>query len=133
MVKPRNPPNALPPPTEPAKEAPAEDPNPAPKPESKPGQKTPWMKMFFNLGAFIAGATAGYFFSKAEDKFTSYGENIVIQILQNLRKEKGYGGGGAWRKSTPDFSDRRPRGDHDSNHDPMGDSRGPDIQEDDRI
>ena len=66
------------------------EPGAAPKPDQKftPKQVTFWT-MFFNLGAFLAGAAAGYFFSKAEEKFTSFGEEMAWNMIKSLRKGKG--------------------------------------------
>jgi len=83
--------------------------------------------MFFNLGAFIAGCTAGYFFCKAENQFTRYGENLVIQMLKTLRRGKGDRDEGF--PSSDRFSRVRERRNWDSDFDPMGDDSGPDFQD----
>lgn len=81
--------------------------------------------MFFNLGAFLAGAAAGYFFSKAEQKFTVFGEEMAYNMIRSLRKGKGDGGGEGESRFrphiVPDRSERFSRG---SEFDPMGDRVG---------
>ena len=91
----------------------------------------PWI-MLFNLGAFMAGAAAGYFFSKAEEKFTSAGEEIVFRVLKMFRNGRGHERSGFGSRSYR-FSDRDPDPDRGSRRDPMGDGGGHDFQEEDRL
>lgn len=77
--------------------------------------------MFCNLGPFLAGATAGYFFSKAEEQFTRYGEGMVFQVLRNLRKGRHYGGTGTNRN--PD-SPGDSNWDRDPKHNSVGEGGG---------
>jgi len=81
--------------------------------------------MIFNLGAFLAGATAGYFFSKAEDKFSSFGEDFMMKIVKVLRN----GGMNGEKPRTHSFSRNRQRADWDSDDSPVGDGGGYDFQE----
>lgn len=96
--------------------------------------KDPWWKMWFNLGAFVFGCTAGYWFCKAEKQVTRYGENLVVQFLKGMRREGG-GYGTPWRESESRVPDRRERFHHDPDDDPMGEGGGSSLPEedDDRI
>jgi hypothetical protein len=90
--------------------------------------RTGW-KVLYSLGAFLAGATAGYFFSKAEDRFSKFGEGIILQILRLIRN----GGGGVEKENH--FSRGRRNRDWDSEPDPVGEGGGYDFQggQEDRI
>jgi len=49
-------------------------------------KKNPWVTVL-NLGAFLAGATAGYWFCRLEREFTSYGEGLMLKALKMMRRE----------------------------------------------
>jgi hypothetical protein len=90
-------------------------------------KKNGW-KMLFNLGAFLAGATAGYFFSKAEDKFSSFGENVLLQIIRALRNGGEHGSSQSRSRS---FSRRSERRGGDPDDDSVGDRSGFSFQDED--
>jgi hypothetical protein len=75
-----------------------------------------WISVF-NLGAFVAGISAGYFFRKMEEEFTRWGENVFAKVFRGRREH----GPDEDRESR--FSHHDQRRDERPHGDPMGTGR----------
>ena len=105
-------------------------------PEEHQEPKLHWLAraLIQGIGAFMAGCAAGYAFSKAEAKFSSYGQNLFMKAMR-MAEGGGYGRTSRWSGSAPVHDRGRGRSD-DSENDPMGDRGGQPFQEeeeDDRL
>jgi hypothetical protein len=97
----------------------------------RPLKPSTWrvLKMLFNLGAFLAGASAGYFFSKAENQFTRYGKHMMSSLLKNMGGGEDYGPEDERRNRFSDRGGSRVRPDE---LDPMGEFSEESFREEDQ-
>ena len=110
-------------------------PAPAPHAERKADPASPrftlknprgaWISLF-NLGAFVAGISAGYFFRKMEEEFTRWGESLFARVFRG----KGHGSGENREGRFHDHGDRHPERSHG---DPLESGRRFDVEDEDRI